>query len=147
MRLTWLRSTGLAALLCVLPTNLAQAQSAAAPCTIEEAKLTCGDGSLEGQALIAAFADAETQSYLQGLRYGGGIYTSRPQREDFRRSLERINSAMNKTVRSALRERKRRRMTEEAFEALKQQYAQARRSYELAINLYREGEWFSDRFK
>ncbi|MEL6783280.1 MAG: hypothetical protein AAFO61_02510 [Pseudomonadota bacterium] len=125
----------------------AHAQSAAAPCTIENAQLQCGDGSLKGVELIAAFADAETQSYLQGLRYGGGIYTSKPQREEFRLSLERINRAMNKTVRHALRQRKRRRMSEEDFQALKAQYAQARLSYEHAINLYREGEWFSDRFQ
>lgn len=126
---------------------MAQAQSAAPPCTIENAEIRCGDGSLKGEALIKAFADAETRSYLQGLRYGGGIYSSRPQRETFRLSLERINRAMNKTVNTALRQRKRRRMSEEAFEALKEQYKNAQLSYELAINLYREGEWFSDRFK
>lgn len=147
MRNKWFKLAGALAALWVLQGSMVFGQSATPPCIIEDAQFKCGDGELQGEALLAAFADAETRSYLQALRYGGGIYKSRQEREVFRKSLERINRALGKTVRTALRQRKRRRITEEEFEALKVQYAASRETYESAINLYREGSWFSDRLK
>lgn len=108
-------------------------------CSIKDLKLDCGEGSVMERA--AMFAAKETTDALRYPWFDVDKF-SRPQDlENFRRSFETEWKSVNKAAQLQNRNLKRRRISNEEFEAWKTTYDSARENYDRAMFYYRTLVW------
>lgn len=113
----------------------------AQPCRIEAHLLNCSADGHDGKALLAALASPETQTMLAGKLKELPLFASAGEREQFRRSLERVWRRAVRHARRQTRLYRRRRMSDEDYRLVQKDFARAEKAYHSAIELYRNHIW------
>lgn len=113
--------------------------ASAGGCSIKELKLDCGKGSVMERT--QAFAAKETTDALRYPWFDFDKFTRPADLETFRKSLERQWRSVNRVALSQKRDLKRKRISNDAFEAWKTTYAAARENYDRGMFYYRTLVW------
>lgn len=117
-------------------------------CSLKNISLSCGPSKATRADLFRAFSNPETTQDLQALVDKVPLFENGKQQEAYRRSMERIWRAVTRHGREERRRYRRGRLTDEAYLKVEADFAQARLSYDAAINLYRHHIWMQkDRSK
>ena len=112
-------------------------------CGIEKSLLICGSSLRDGEQILDAMSNPESQVMLTNAGASGLIYSNSDEREAFRKSLEANRMAMKKFADRALRKFHRRRMKADAYEEIRQQFSAGMKTYQSGMELYRAGTWQS----
>ena len=113
-------------------------------CTITDAKLICAESIKDGQAVLDAMSNPKTLATLQGAFSGKKVFDDGDERENFRLSLEANRRAMTKFADKKWRSYRRKKITADVYEAIREQYRAGMKAYWEGMKLYRAGTWHSD---
>ncbi len=126
------------------PSQATEIDGSGASCSVlvdEDKSFSCQPARSSG--LLAAMAAQETRDHISELGGGHTFFDAPMEREIFRKSLERNWRHVQRHVNRQLRAMKRRRLSQEDYLAVVDQYQSARQTYDLAMRFYRGPTWFS----
>ncbi len=115
-------------------------------CRFERPQIICAESTRDGEVILNAMASVGTRELFRNAIIDGesrkSAYADGYEREDFRKSLEANRKSMTRYADRAQRQYRRRRISEEDYEAIRRVYEQAVANYALAMDVYRAGTWF-----
>ncbi len=113
-------------------------------CNVVDLRFVCADGEKNTGVVSAAMANPVTIENINKQERGDRLLADPVQRELYRRSVERAHKRIRQHVDRMQRRYKRRRLSEDDWEFMKQRYEIGLKTYHAAMSLYHAKEWFSE---
>ena len=128
--------------LIVAPGNSAHASNSS--CSIVDYRLSCADGSKKGEDLLEAMANPKSAENILVWSKPDQLIPS-DQKERYRRSVERVRSAVQKHANRQFRNYRRKRIDAETYDQIRLKFEKAMETYGAAMKAYRATRWFDAR--
>lgn len=110
-------------------------------CSLEGVVLKCNSEAKTATAILKAFASQETRQLLGSPLSELDRFSQNGDLEKYRRSMERNWRVITRFARQQERRRDRRRLSESAYLEWAENFAEAQKSYKVALNFYRQLHW------
>jgi len=113
----------------------------AAGCSLQGVELKCNSEAKTAKAIMASFSSEETRSLLSDPLSQVALFSQNGSLEKYRKSMERNWRAITRLAKQQERNKNRRRISEAEFQTFSKQFEEAKRSYDIALNFYRQLHW------
>lgn len=113
----------------------------AAGCSLQGITLKCNTEAKTAEAIMKAFASEETREMLGDPLSQKETFKKNGDLEKYRKSMERNWRVITRYAKQQERRKNRRRLSEIQFQAWAKEFAEAEKSYAVALNFYRQLHW------
>ena len=127
----------------LMAVGLANSSAGAAECQIIDLHFKCGNEATSTKEIAEALASDETAAIFKEWSQKPDPFPTQMAREKFRLSLERQREFAQVYADSMHRRLKRREISGDEFEAVRQQYEMGLKNYRQALVIYRSPDWNS----
>jgi len=110
-------------------------------CSLDGVVLKCNSEAKTAKAILKAFASQETRQLLGSPLSELDRFSQNGDLEKYRRSMELNWRVITRFARKQERRRDRRRLSESAYLEWAENFAEAQKSYKVALNFYRQLHW------
>lgn len=131
-------STGvMISLILSMHTNIANAEG----CSLEGVVLKCNTEAKTAQAILKAFSSQQTRDMLKAPLAEKDRFQKNGDLEKYRNSMERNWRVITRLAKKQELNRDRRRLSEQQYQEWAKNYAEAKETYDVALNFYRQLHW------